>query len=598
MNTYGEESFHKLTKGVNSTSISIGERSHSSNFLELKSVFEVNEFKGFIRVLNTSKNNIQAQSEDGDPIQSFFNQDSLTIPNIDYYVDKNFVETFRSNKTRIQVFGISLTTLFLIFSPAFAVIFLKVLQVYEIFRFINVELPSNAFSMLTLYDFILIDLLPTLYRYDESGLGCVLHKMVLMNEKYCLMMNNGFISFIPQFFFYFELKLIARYFGNSRGASKASSGTEKSFGEVNGVKRGGGGLVGSRRNLSEMRRDREAELSQKKEKGSEKGGKKKSFLRRFWRSVDRKGGFAFLCGTVNAIQVELFLSIFINLRHYRLVVKNWIMLGNLAACVALIVFYAFFMTKQFKKVKILMKIKDPKRGNRVASIAPLTKPRDPFCLENEPNLPQNGRERSEINFREEGKIGLKKWSFLIENLNPDTTGLAQYFNCFLTLKDFIFCLAIIPFLDYPLVQILVPLAYNIFLLIILVSSRPFSSRNQALIAFFNLCSEIVTLVLFGVALLIKNKEEKMKYRVVGWGFVVSSLLIYVAFGIVCFLETKAKLVEKFKWIKKKIFKKKPRDKNRTQMNGEERSNRLFPKKVKKLMVSPGVWLSKGFQPSL
>lgn len=66
----------------------------------------------------------------------------------------------------------------------------KLFQVFDFLRLINVELPINFVKFLSFFESNIFDILPNFLDIDETGI-CNLHPKLQENEMECFIVNSG-----------------------------------------------------------------------------------------------------------------------------------------------------------------------------------------------------------------------------------------------------------------------------------------------------------------------------------------------------------------------------------------------------------------------
>ena len=381
--------------------------------------------------------------------------------NIDYYYEED-LEMLKSSKDKVQYSGMGLTLMFLLFNPVVGVLFLKILQICEIYRFINVQLPANVLVVLGYFDFNLVKVIPNIFHYDETKSTCFVHQKVKENEKHCLFMNNGGISLLIQMIGYTCLKGIAVW-------------------------------IRSRSN-------------------SRKGN-----LFKLANYLNRQLNARFMFATLSAIQLEFLPPILINMRHFFF--YPVILVINSTISLALLLSYFYFCFMCFRASYLIRK-----------------------HIQGKGSL--NGLKKS-----------LKRWRFLFSSLKEKVKGIGRHFASILLFKDFVICAAVLLFLDLPVVQISICLVYNAVVMWLIIWWRPLKKTAPNLILFFNLLSEIGTLLIFAALIWFKDSTDEFKYKYIGNGMIFFLIVILIIDVIIGIFGTICSAIELVKWamaMKKKI----------------------------------------------
>ena len=122
-------------------------------------------------------------------------------------------------------------------------------------------------------------------------------------------------------------------------------------------------------------------------------------------------------------------------------------------------------------------------------------------------------------------------------MKDDAKGLGRHIVMIHLLKDFVLCGGILEFLKVTEIQILAPLVYELFLMVLVAVYRPLKSREGNFFIFVEACSEFLVLVVFLIFLVFGGKSERFKYNVLGNLMIVVIGLIFLAFALIGVVST-------------------------------------------------------------
>ena len=284
---------NKTEKPVHKSIITMVEKNTG---IKIKFDFQGSKYKGKITIKKVGNKTIEALNEK----YFYLTEDLITVEKIDFFMDQAFEQLAENKQTATQA-GMGISFMFILMNPGMAVIFLKIIQTYEIYRFINAELPSNAQMILSFSEPNILDIFPNYLYYEETEetVGCLLAQEIIRNGKDCLLMNNGVIPFILQLIFFGMLKLIFR------------------------------GLI----HCSQEDKD--------------------TFVYKFSKKASGKLNIGFAIGAVSAVQMDLFIGVMINLRNF--FIYPFILFVNSVASLVIMLMYIFFAYKVIRKTWDLAK---------------------------------------------------------------------------------------------------------------------------------------------------------------------------------------------------------------------------------------------------
>ena len=405
--------------------------------------------------MNTGGGNIQGANQES----SFYDPSFIVLQNINYYSDLS-LNGMRSNKARLQISGMSISAAFIISNPAVGILFLRFIQVCEIYKYVDIELPANLEVFYSYFDNNILNLVPEpKISYDEAKVNCLLHPKIVELETNCLLMNNGGIGFIVQLAFYAVVKGLVMFVVKNSQDNKDSK------------------------------------------------------FYRFFKFFDTKLNLGFAYGTLLAVQLDLLHPVFINMRNF--FIYPFMLFVNSVASLGVLVMYAYYVFIIFKKLWYLQGFK--KAGK----------------TEN-----QKKGEKQEDGSKEVDKVKVmhKRWFFLKEDLKEDLEGPVRFFSGLVFIKDFLVVFSVIAFLGVSFLQIGLPMAYNLYLLYLVIRWRPLNSRLGNFLTFCSILTEILCLVVYCLLFVFRNKSEEFKYKVLGKGLIGIMILAFLIFVVASLLE--------------------------------------------------------------
>ena len=173
------------------------------------------------------------------------------------------------------------------------------------------------------------------------------------------------------------------------------------------------------------------------------------------------------------------------------------------------------------------------------------------------------------------KVTASEWLFLKEEIAIEVYGLGRHFTVFFLLKDLMTTGAILKFITLSLeVQILVPLAYNIFIAALIIVYKPLKEKEMNWLNLFSIVSEVLVLIVFGVLYICIHKPEKFKYETIGSSMVVLMGLIFLGYIFIGLYFTVKKIINFFTKKKtKQGIEAKKSSKVAAELNHEAKSNK-------------------------
>ena len=390
------------------------------------------------------------------------------------------------------------------------VLFLRMMQTYEIYSFVNVEMPANIHMLFSYFDTNLLNFIPDPLSYDESGVGCLLHPKLIENDKECMIMNNGGASFVIQILVYGAVKALVYWlYRNSMDITD-------------------------------------------------------SWVHLGSRYMDGKMDRGFMVEAASGMQLDLLLAVCVNLRNF--FIYPFILFVNSTASLAIMVLFLVLAYNLGIKSYLLEDWFRGARGGESGGNGAPGSPRRPSLERraefSKKNLGQKSGSQSSREGEGDGsalkrvkkdKLGvegmpkhLSNWLFIREPLRDDISGIGAYYLFLIFLKDFVLVGSIIGFLTIPILQVLLPFVYHLVLVSILVVSCPFKSKASAIFYLFGLATELLTLSIFGALVVLDGQTEKFKFEYIGKSMVVLMLVIFVGYMITSVVDTMLMLLEFFR----------------------------------------------------
>ena len=178
---------------------------NKNSSLEINMNVTREKFDGYFVLSNTDGLIIQASNKE----RVYFQEKEIRVDDIHFYKDWS-LGTIKSVKNAGQISSYSFNIIFLISNPAIGFMFLRLMETFIIFRYINLPLPANIAAIFSIFDKSILDMIPNFTEKNSTGMGCKSHPKIIKGNSDCLIMNNGGGSYIIQPLGYFALKVIAR----------------------------------------------------------------------------------------------------------------------------------------------------------------------------------------------------------------------------------------------------------------------------------------------------------------------------------------------------------------------------------------------------
>ena len=101
--------------------------------------------------------------------------------------------------------GITLT--YVLFNAPYGILVLKLFQMFDYLKLVNVKLPTNAHAFLQWFEENMFDLVPNFLQIEESAAVCSVHIKLRENDLSCLVLNNAG-NLIQYYFVYIAAKIL------------------------------------------------------------------------------------------------------------------------------------------------------------------------------------------------------------------------------------------------------------------------------------------------------------------------------------------------------------------------------------------------------
>ena len=84
----------------------------------------------------------------------------------------------------------SLTAAFILINAPLGILILKLFQMFDFLKLLNIDLPVNMILFLKWFEDNMFDLIPNFLETDDSRVGCNPHYKLLESKFSCLVVNN------------------------------------------------------------------------------------------------------------------------------------------------------------------------------------------------------------------------------------------------------------------------------------------------------------------------------------------------------------------------------------------------------------------------
>ena len=84
----------------------------------------------------------------------------------------------------------SLSLAFILINAPLGILILKLFQMFDFLKLINVDLPLNVIEFLKWFEDNMFDLIPNFMKTNDIGIGCNPHFKLLESKFSCLVVNN------------------------------------------------------------------------------------------------------------------------------------------------------------------------------------------------------------------------------------------------------------------------------------------------------------------------------------------------------------------------------------------------------------------------
>ena len=429
----------------------------------------------------------------------------IRVEKILFYQTKAVESLLKKAKLPSQVTISTITCLFLLLNPSMAFILLRMVMAFEIYSYINIDIPKNMELTFSLFDFNILKIIPKLISFDETSVGCKLHKKMLEKDKKCMFINNGFLQFLFPPILYLVIKMVCYLLNkNFRARSKVSDSKNTQNSPEN-INRRRTGLRGRNPFIARHSRRRavRGELpgsGKENAKNSKKLVSKRGWLGSTLRFGYKKINLAFGYDLMAGMQISLHISALINLRNLTFNCTQAVINSTLAL---LILFFYL-----------------------ISAAAMLVK-----SCQIHSETENDKKKKGEKNIS-------KSWKFLKNDLKKDLKiESVKHIVFYLYAKDFMVCCSVLLFMSYPLVQIAVPLIINALILSLLAAARPFQEKMSNWFRILDSASEILNLTSLLLLLIFKDKGEKSKYAYIGNLMMVLMVAVLVAYLFLSAIDT-------------------------------------------------------------
>lgn len=418
-------------------------------------------------------------------------------------------------------------------NPATAISMIKIMQCMDLLKIINIpKLPANFVAFLELFKNNMFDVMPNFMSRDESAGDTVAEKTETANQTATRIMendfsedfsdvksNNKFCNLHPKFasvdlncmilnnsgeigtmvlgllFLKLLLKLIVSCVSRNATVEKEQMKLEKEALESKAVKKASAKTL--KQTKIDQGKDKDKATAEVTTQETQAEGSK---AQKIILKAESFFGFAMLVDTIIAIQTDVIVAALINLKYFW--ITPFILWIN--SCIAFVIFtfYLWFVQHMLRKsytIEVLRKNKEMSREEKKQKIE---------------------------------ELGLAKYRFVKGDLESKRTVLAGMTNELLILKDLLVAMFIVLFVNYPIFQILPPLAMFGTAVIFIFKNKVFKNK---LVYYTILLNEltfcVITLVFFLYYMFGGSMSMSARYNFFGWGL-ISLILITVVLNMI------------------------------------------------------------------
>lgn len=385
-----------------------------------------------------------------------------------------------------------ITVTYVIFNAPFGILVLKLFQMFDYLKLVNVDLPSNAQAFLQWFEENMFDLIPNHLYKDDSSIGCDVHNKLLENNLSCLMLNNTGNLF-QYYFVYISAKILILVLSLAKKLL--------------------GNCWRKKSNISDSK------------------------VANFNVCI----GLEFFYQMCQAIQLDYFVAIAASLRSFSF--SNPTLSYNTGISIVAGLIYGFWCVLSTYRIHGLGKVyndilplstnpEQQKQDNSQNKIQQLERGKS-FESQNQPELLIESQfeqlKRTRNDYFLEQKAWVRRWLFVIENTRLEKKEELLILNL-LNLKDTIIPGFFVGFLDSPILQISLPLLYTVSMSILVWKKMMFvkgSALNLAVI--FNEGTVGLLLAIFLVIHITEGYiKAKQKYIYFGWTIIIllSTIIIF------------------------------------------------------------------------
>ena len=122
-------------------------------------------------------------------VSSGYSSSSIEVNQIDYLEPSAFLLDVVNSKAVKKATGI-LALATIVLSGTFGMAIVKLFQIFDILKFVDVNLPINFRAFIKLFDEGIFDFIPNIFQIEEEGY-CIRHRILISNDQDCFVLNSA-----------------------------------------------------------------------------------------------------------------------------------------------------------------------------------------------------------------------------------------------------------------------------------------------------------------------------------------------------------------------------------------------------------------------
>ena len=171
-------------------------RSQNTQELVVHLDFKKAYSNAILTLWNTSNSNIASQEGSEDPSATssdrkyYFQEESLIYKKVNFYENKAFTAAITTAKSPGKASLGAVSIVSILAAPTFGVVAVKLFQMFDILKLLNIKWPVNFLRFLELFETSIFDLVPNFFEIQEKEIWHP-HEILEENEIGCLFLNNS-----------------------------------------------------------------------------------------------------------------------------------------------------------------------------------------------------------------------------------------------------------------------------------------------------------------------------------------------------------------------------------------------------------------------